>query len=135
MLEAASSYPLANAFWTMLEFFAFVIWIWLLFTIFGDLFRRSDISGWTMAAWTVFVIVVPFIGVFTYLVTQNKGMNDRRIESEKQAQSQFDAYVRSVNPPSQDGATAEIGRAKQLLDDGAITDEEYASIKRKALAP
>jgi len=134
MIVAASDYPLGNALWTMFVFFAWIIWIWLLFTIFADLFRRSDVSGWGKAGWTVFVLVVPFIGVFVYLVAEGKGMSDRRMAEAQAAQQNFDTYVRSVATTNGHNPTAEIQQAKQLLDSGAITQEEFDSIKQKALA-
>lgn len=131
--EAASSYPLLNVFWTMLEFFAFFVWIWLLVTIFGDLFRRTDISGWKMAAWTIFVLFVPLIGVFSYLITQGQGAAHRHVDRERRAQKEFDAYVRSTAGAG-DGAAVQIQQAKDLLDTGSISHEEYDAIKQKALA-
>nr|WP_246271383.1 SHOCT domain-containing protein [Amycolatopsis acididurans] len=120
--------------WTMLVFFAWVIWFWLLIMIFGDLFRR-DISGWAKAGWTVLVIVLPFIGVLVYLITQGKHMAERRQAEARATQSQFDDYVRSVATTSDGGgASDQIEKAKRLLDEGAINDEEYHSLKKKALA-
>jgi hypothetical protein len=133
VIEAASSYPLANALWTMFEFFAFVIWIWLLFAIFSDLFRRDDLSGWATAGWTIFVLVVPLIGVLVYMITQSSGMSDRSVAQERKARGDYEDYVRSITP-TQRGATEEISRAKDLLDTGAITTDEYDALKQKALA-
>lgn len=134
MVEAASSYPLLNAFWTMLIFFAWVIWIWMLFMIFADLFSRSDIGGWGKAGWTVFVLVLPFIGVLGYLISQSGAMAERRSAEAKASKEDFDAYVKSVAASSDGHGASEITRAKQLLDSGAITPEEYEALKRKALA-
>ena len=122
-----------NALWTMFVFFAWIIWIWLLFTIFSDLFRRSDVSGWGKAGWTVFVLVLPFIGVFVYLVTEGRGMSDRRMAEAQAAQQNFDSYVRSVSTTNGQNPAAQIQQAKQLLDSGAITPEEFDSLKQKAL--
>ena len=131
-LAASSSYPLLDVFWTMLVFFAWVIWFWLLIVIFGDLFRRSDISGWGKTGWFVLVIVLPYIGVFAYLVANGKAMGERRQRETQAAQSQFDDYVRSV---SANGTAADqISKGKQLLDSGAITAEEFEALKRKSLA-
>jgi Phospholipase_D-nuclease N-terminal/Short C-terminal domain len=125
-----TSYPFADVMWTMLVFFLWVLWFWLLFTVFADVFRRHDISGWGKTAWLIFVIILPFLGVFVYLIAESKGMADRNIERANQAKSQFDDYVRQTAG----GSAAEIGKAKELLDSGAITQAEFDSIKQKALA-
>jgi uncharacterized membrane protein YcjF (UPF0283 family) len=134
-----SNYPFLDLIWTMLVFFGWVIWFWLLIVIFGDLFRRSDISGWGKAGWTVLVLVLPFIGVLIYLIAQGHHMGERRQKEAEAAQSQFDDYVRSVassrgNSNSKSNSTDEIAKAKQLLDSGAISNDEYQQIKQKALA-
>jgi hypothetical protein len=135
MIEAESSYPLLNVFWTMVVFFAWMIWIWLLITIFADLFRRSDVSGWGKAGWTVLVIVLPFLGVLIYLIAQGRQMGERRVAEAKASQASFDSYVKSVatSTNGHDGAT-EIKQAKDLLDSGAISPAEFETLKRKALA-
>jgi Short C-terminal domain/Phospholipase_D-nuclease N-terminal len=127
----ATDYPFLDILWTMLVFFAWVIWFWLLITVFSDLFRRHDLSGWAKAAWIVFVIVVPYLGVFVYLIANNKGMTERRTKEVQAAQSEFDDYVRKT--ASSGGAAAEIDKAKQLLDSGAITQDEFDKLKAKAL--
>ena len=93
---AATSYPLLEVFWTMLIFFAFFIWIWLLITVFMDIFRRQDIGGWGKTAWIIFVIILPYLGVFVYLIAEHKGMTERAIKDQQQAKTQMDDYVRSV---------------------------------------
>ena len=128
----AADYPFLDLFWTMLIFFVWILWIWLLFTIFADIFRRSDISGWAKAAWIVFTILLPFLGVFVYLITQNVGMTERNLQRARGQREQFDEYVRETAGSS--GAAAEIEKAKQLLDSGAITQAEFDAIKQKALA-
>ncbi len=125
-----TSYPFADVMWTMLVFFLWVLWFWLLFTVFADVFRRHDISGWGKTAWLIFVIVLPFLGVFVYLIVESKGMADRNIERANQAKTQFDDYVRQTAG----GGAAEIGKAKELLDSGAITQTEFDALKQKALA-
>ena len=139
MITAASDYPLLNAFWTMLVFFAWVIWFWMLIVIFSDLFRREDISGWGKAGWFVLVLVLPYIGVLIYLIAQGKHMAERRQRDAVEAKTQFDDYVRQVSSTSSNGssgatATEEIRKGKELLDSGAITNDEYEALKRKALA-
>jgi hypothetical protein len=128
----AADYPFLDVIWTMIVFFAWVIWFWLLITILGDVFRRQDLSGMGKVAWTVFVIILPFLGVLIYLGTQSKHMAERNMRDAKQAQAQMDDYVRSV--ASEGGAAGEIERAKKLLDSGAISQAEFDQIKQQALA-
>ena len=128
----AADYPFLDVFWTMLVFFAWVIWFWLLITVFSDLFRRHDISGWGKAGWCAFVIVLPFLGVFVYLIAQGKHMAERRASDVKASQAAFDQYVREAAGSS--GPSDQIERAKQLLDSGAIDANEFEQLKRKALA-
>jgi hypothetical protein len=127
----AADYPFLDVLWTMLIFFLWVIWFWLLITVFVDIFRRRDISGWGKAAWLIFVIVLPFLGVFIYLITQSDEMAQRNMEQARAQQQQFDQYVRETAGSS--GAAGEIEKAKALLDSGAITQAEFDAIKQKAL--
>ena len=129
----AADYPLLNIVWTMLVFFGLVIWLRLLFTVFGDLFRRHDISGWSKAGWMLFAIVLPFVGVLVYLGTQGEGIAERNAKALHAAQAQFDDHVRNV-AGSGGTAAAEIAKAKELLDSGAISQAEFDSLKQKALA-
>ena len=130
----AADYPFLDVMWTMLVFFIWILWFWLLFTVFADVFRRHDISGLGKAAWLIFTILVPFLGVFVYLITQNTGMTERNLERARAQKAQFDDYVRQTAGESGGGATAEIERAKSLLDSGAINQSEFDAIKQKALA-
>ena len=130
----AVSYPFLDLLWTMAVFFLWILWIWLLFTVFADIFRRHDLSGWAKAAWIVFVIVLPFLGVFVYLITQNVGMTERNLARARAERDRFDDYVRSTAGGGGGGAAAEIDTAKQLLDSGAITQAEFEALKQKALA-
>jgi hypothetical protein len=127
----AADYPFLDVFWTLLVFVFWVIWIWILISILIDIFRRRDISGWVKAAWTLFVIVLPYLGVFVYLITQHDGMAERGEQSARSQKAQVDDYVRSV---SGGGPASEIAKAKELLDSGAIDQREYDAIKAKALA-
>jgi putative oligomerization/nucleic acid binding protein/phospholipase D-like protein len=127
----AANYPFLDVVWTMLIFFAWVIWFWLLITVFADVFRRDDLSGWGKAGWTVFVIVLPFLGVLIYMISQSKGMTERNLAQQQQAKSEADSYIRSV---AQSDPADQIAKAKDLLDSGAISQSEYESIKQKALA-
>ena len=128
----AADYPVLDILRTMLVFFAWVIWFWLLITVFSDLFSRRDISGWGKAGWIVLVVLLPYLGVFIYLIAQSSHMAERRAQQSQAAQSEFDDYVKNV--AASGGPAAEIDKAKQLLDSGAITQAEFDSIKAKALA-
>jgi len=132
VLAATENYPFLEVFWTILIFFAFVVWLWILFTVLADIFRRHDTSAWAKVAWIIFIIVLPFLGVFVYLIAEHDGMTERSVKLQEDAQSQVDQYVKSVagnvDPADQ------IAKAKQLLDSGAITQAEFDQIKGKALA-
>jgi hypothetical protein len=126
-------YPLLDVLWTMFVFFIWVAWFFLLFRIIGDIFRRRDIGGGGKTGWLIFVIIVPFLGVFIYLIAQNNGMHERDLAQAQTMQAQMDDYVRSVAGSGGGGAATEIANAKQLLDSGAITQAEYDALKQKAL--
>ena len=136
MLLADSSYPFLNAMWTMFVFFGWILFIWLLITVYMDLFRRSDISGWIKAVWVIFTLVLPLIGVFVYLIVEGRAMRDRRDADVSAAQADFDAHIRNVAGSGGGGGgnTADqIAQAKHLLDTGAITQDEYTRLKQKML--
>jgi len=122
-----------DVFWAMCIFFAWVFWFWLVITVFSDLFRRHDIGGGTKTLWVVFVIVLPFLGVFVYLITQGRHMAERGQADVEAAQAQFDARVRAVSGAA--GPATEIAKAKELLDSGAITQSDFDAIKAHALSP
>jgi hypothetical protein len=128
-LTLATDYPFLNILWTMIIFFAWVIWIWIAITVIVDVFRRRDIGGLHKALWVVFVIVVPFIGVLVYLIVNHDGMAERGAKQAQAQQKQFDDYVRQAAG----GSAAEIEKAKQLLDSGAIDQAEYEKLKAQAL--
>jgi hypothetical protein len=131
----AADYPLLNAFWTMMIFFLWVLWFWLLITVFADLFRRHDMSGWVKALWVVFVIVLPYIGVLIYLIAYGRHMAERNARDARAAQAQLDDHIRTVaGGGNGSGPAGEIEKANQLLASGAITQAEYDAIKQKALA-
>jgi hypothetical protein len=127
----AADYPFLDVLWSMLIFFALAIWIFIAFTVLVDVLRRDDIGGWGKAAWVVFVIVLPFLGVLIYVITQHWGIYER---SEKQtSQWKVFDFDRSVREPAGRPA-AEIAKAKELLDAGTITQAEFDAIKAKALS-
>jgi hypothetical protein len=133
MVVFAADYPFLNILWTMIIFFAWVIWIWMMIAILTDVFRRRDLSGWGKAGWTVFLIVLPFLGALIYLVSHHDGMNDRSLKQAQVAQAEFNDYVKTV-AKNGGGAAAEIEKAKSLLDSGAIDQSEFDTLKAKALA-
>ena len=126
-----ADYPLLDVFWTMLIFFIWVAWFILLFRIIADIFRRHDIGGGGKTLWILFVLFLPFLGVFVYLISQSEGMTQRNVERARQDRAQFDDYVRDT---AGGGSAAEIEKAKQLLDSGAITQAEFDALKARALA-
>jgi hypothetical protein len=128
----AADYPFLDVLWTMLVFFLWIAWFWILITVFADIFRRRDISGVMKTVWIIFTIVLPFLGVFIYLITQNDGMTQRTLDQARAKQAQMDDYVREAAGTG--GAASEIARAKDLLDSGAITQTEYDAAKAKTLA-
>jgi hypothetical protein len=127
----ASSYPFLDVVWTMFIFFAWVIWIWFLISILSDVFRRHDLSGFGKAAWTIFLIFVPFLAALIYLISQGSAMAQRNVERAQSYQSQTDDYIRSV--ASESNPSEQIARGKELLDSGAISSDEFAQLKAKAL--
>jgi Tfp pilus assembly protein PilO len=129
-MPIAADYPFLDVLWTMILFFCWVAWIWIVITVFIDLFRRNDIGGWGKAAWVVFVIVVPFLGVLVYLIAQHDGMRERSVQQAQEQKQAFDQYVREAAG----GPASEIAKAKELLDQGAISQEEFDSLKAKALS-
>jgi putative oligomerization/nucleic acid binding protein/phospholipase D-like protein len=127
----AADYPFLDVFWTMIIFFCWVCWIWLMVLILSDIFRR-DMSGWGKAGWVVVLILLPFLGTLIYLIAYGSDLAERRVRDAQVSQEHFDTYVRSVAQTG--GAAGEIDKAKQLLDSGAITQAEFDALKAKALA-
>ena len=119
-----------NVLWEMIIFFAFVIWIWLLITVFIDIFRRRDAGGFAKALWIIVVIALPYLGVLVYLIVEHNGMAERSEKQVQSMQAQQEAYIKSVA-----GSTPadQIAQAKTLLDSGSITQAEFDAIKAKAL--
>jgi Short C-terminal domain/Phospholipase_D-nuclease N-terminal len=128
----ASSYPFLEVFWTILIFFAFVFWLMILFNVIGDIFGRHDITGWGKVLWLIAIILLPYLGVFIYLIVEHEGLVQRSVKQQQASQSQFDQYVQSV--AARGDPAEQIAKAKRLLDSGAITQAEFEQIKQKALA-
>jgi hypothetical protein len=134
-MPLAADYPFLDVFWSILVFFIWVAWFFLLFRVFVDIFRRHDIGGGKKVVWIIFTLLVPFLGVFVYIITQSHHMAERDLAQAQAQQRQFDEYVQSRAAAGGGvGAAADIEKAKGLLDSGAITQAEYESLKAKALA-
>jgi hypothetical protein len=127
----AADYPFMDVLWSMIIFFFWVIWIWIVITVLIDVFRRQDIGGWAKAAWVVFVVILPWLGVLVYLIVEHDGMRKRTL---KQAQTQQRAFDDHVRDTAGVGSAAEIAKAKELLDAGTITQAEFQALKAKALS-
>jgi hypothetical protein len=127
----AADYPFMDVLWTMIIFFFWVIWIWIVITVLIDIFRRDDIGGWAKAAWVIFVVILPWLGVLVYLIAQHDGMQERSTSQALARKQAFDDQVRST---AGGGSAADIAKAKELLDSAAITQAEFDTLKAKALA-
>ncbi len=125
--------PLLDLFWTMFIFFMWVIWIWLLITVFIDIFRDKSLNGVTKALWIVFVIILPFLGVLVYLIARGDSMRERQAQQAASQEQAARAYIQDAAGSSQ-GSADEISKLAQLHRDGVLTDEEFATQKAKALA-
>jgi hypothetical protein len=128
----ATNWTFGQLMWSMLVFFTWILFFWLLFTVLADLFRRHDISGWGKAGWTIFMVFLPFLGIFVYLITNSKGMAERNVREVQRAHSDMDAYVKSV--ASSTDPASQIAQGKELLDSGAISPTEFEKLKSQALA-
>ena len=129
-MPIAADYPFMDVLWSMIIFFFWVIWIWIVITVLMDVFRRHDIGGWAKAAWVIFVVILPWLGVLIYLIAQHDGMRERSVKQAEAQKQQFDQYVREAAG----GSAAEIAQAKQLLDAGTITQDEFDKIKAKSVS-
>ncbi|GAA3772043.1 SHOCT domain-containing protein [Streptomyces coacervatus] len=129
-------YPLLDVFLTMLWFFLWIMWFMLLFRVFGDVFRDDTLSGWAKAGWTLFVCVLPFLGIFVYLIARGRGMGEREMRRAQAQERAFRSYVQeaAVPAPKAQGTKADqLGTLAALHDKGAITDAEYEQAKNKVL--
>jgi type VI protein secretion system component VasK len=122
---------LFDLFWSMLWFFMFVIWIWLLITIFVDIFRSHDMGGWAKALWVLFVIVLPFLGVLVYVIARGNSMQERQMKHAADQDQAARQYIQDAAAPA--SSADELAKLAQLHKDGALTDQEYAAQKAKVL--
>src|SRR6185436_4291190 len=130
----AYDYPILGFFWSMVIFFLFFMWLWLLFRIFADIFRSADLGGFAKTLWIIFVIVVPFLGVFVYVIARGNSMTQRSIDMAQEQRAQFDAYVRETAGTSGSSGTAdELAKMASLKDQGVITEAEFAAAKARIL--
>ncbi len=119
--------------WDILWLFTFIIWFWLLITVFGDIFRDHDLGGVAKTLWIIFVIVLPYLGVFVYLIARGKGMTERNMAAMANAQKAQADYIKSVAGTS-GGASEELARLADLKDKGVLSDEEFQAAKAKVLS-
>ncbi|HXN59699.1 MAG TPA: SHOCT domain-containing protein [Acidimicrobiales bacterium] len=130
----AYDYPLGGVFLSMLYFFLFFIWIWILITVFMDIFRSPDLSGWLKALWSIFVIVLPFLGVFIYLIARGGKMQERKLQEAAQQKQAFDSYVRQTAGTSAGDVTSQLSQLADLKAQGVLTESEFEAQKAKVLA-
>jgi hypothetical protein len=131
---AASSYPLLNVFWSILEFFLWVIWIWILIMVFIDIFRSHDLSGWAKALWFLFVLFIPLIGVLVYLIVRGGSMHERAVAQARQQDQDFRHYVQDAAASSPASTADQLTKLADLRDRGVISAEEFEREKAKVLA-
>jgi hypothetical protein len=134
LAASSSSYPLLNVFWTMLEFFLWVIWIWILIVVFIDIFRSRDMSGGAKALWFLFVLFIPLIGVLVYLIVRGGSMHERAAQDAKQQDAEFRSYVQQAAASSPASTADQLAKLADLRDRGVISAEEFEREKAKVLA-
>jgi Short C-terminal domain/Phospholipase_D-nuclease N-terminal len=131
----ADDFGTGQVFWSMLWFFLFIIWIWLLIAVFSDIFRSPDLSGWGKAIWSVFIIFIPYLGVFAYLIARGGKMHEHAISQAQAQDAAMRSYVQEVAGSSGGTSTAdELARLADLRDKGVISEAEFQQLKAKALA-
>ncbi|MFD9130243.1 SHOCT domain-containing protein [Kitasatospora sp. NPDC059571] len=132
-MQLATDYPVLNIFWTMLMFFLWILWFFLLFKIILDIFRSDDVGGWGKAGWLIFVILLPFLGVFVYLIARGRSMGERDLKQMQDQQAAMDSYIRKTAGTGGGSTTEELARLADLKQQGAISEEEFAKAKAKLL--
>jgi ABC-type multidrug transport system fused ATPase/permease subunit len=130
----AYSYPLLSIFWTMLEFFLFFVWIWLLIVVFMDIFRSHDMGGWAKAIWVIFLIILPLIGVLVYLIARGGSMHERAAQQAAQQQKAFDQYVRQAAGTPGASTADQLAKLADLKDKGVLSDSEFEAEKAKLIS-
>ena len=131
---ASSGYPLLDAFWTMLLFFLWILWFFLLFWIIVDIFRSDDLSGWAKAGWLIFVLILPFLGVFVYSIVRGRKMTEHQVRATQQKDQAMRQYMRDTAGTGGGGSADELAKLAQLRDQGVLTDQEFTAQKAKLLA-
>jgi ABC-type multidrug transport system fused ATPase/permease subunit len=131
---AASSYPLLNIFWSMFIFFLWIIWIWILITVFIDIFRSHDLSGWAKTLWFLFVLFIPLIGVLVYLIARGGKMHEHAVRQAQQQDQEFRQYVQQAAASSPASTADQLAKLADLRDRGVISAEEFDREKAKVLA-
>jgi hypothetical protein len=133
MLASTYNYPILSIFWTMLEFFLFFLWIWLLIVVFGDIFRSRDLGGMAKALWVLFVIIIPYLGVLIYLIARGGSMHERAEEQAARQQKAFDEYVKQTAGSGGGNSADELAKLADLKSKGVLTDAEFEAQKAKIL--
>ena len=134
LAASSSSYPLLNLFWTMLEFFVWVIWIWLLIWVFIDIFRSRDLSGWAKALWFLFVLLIPLIGVLVYLIARGGSMHERAAQEARKEDEETRKYIQQAAATSPASTADQLAKLADLRDRGVISEQEFQREKAKVLA-
>jgi ABC-type multidrug transport system fused ATPase/permease subunit len=129
----AYDYPILDIFLTMLWFFLFFIWIWLLVMVFFDIFRSHDMNGWIKGLWVIFIVILPFLGVLVYLIARGGSMQERRARDAAQQKQAFDQYVRETAGTSGEDTAAQLSKLSDLKSQGVLTEEEFQAEKAKLL--
>ena len=133
-MPAAAEFGTGQVFWSFLWFFLFFIWIWLLIVVFSDIFRSHDLSGWAKALWIIFVVIVPYLGVFVYLIARGGRMQEHAAADAKRQDTEFRQYVQSATASSSSNTADELARLADLRDKGVISEAEFQQAKAKALS-
>jgi len=134
LAASSSSYPLLNLFWTMFEFFLWVIWIWILIWVFIDIFRSHDLSGWAKALWFLFVLIIPLIGVLVYLIVRGGSMHDRAVQQAQRQDEEARRYIQQAAATAPASTADQLAKLADLRDRGVISPEEFEREKAKVLA-
>jgi hypothetical protein len=131
-MSMLAEWQVGQMFWSILWFTLFFIWIWLLIAVFADIFRSPDLGGWSKALWIIFVVVLPYLGVFVYLIARGHKMSEHAVSQAQAQEAATRAYIQEVAAP-QASAADQIAKAAQLRDSGAISEAEFQALKAKAL--